>query len=122
MFGYEYILDLVDCSEEKIDDIVNIELFIDELIEKTNMKKLGNIHYEYVNLQDAIDAGNPDIVGYSVCHFIITSSITLHFCNPMKKAYLNFFSCKEFNTDDVDELLKKYFDCNISNSKYIERI
>lgn len=121
MFGYEYILDCIDCDINKMDDIQNIELFIDELIEKTDMKKLGYIHYEYVNESDAIEAGNTDIVGYSVCHFIITSSITIHFCNPTRKAYLNFFSCKEFNTDDVDELMKKYFDCKILNYKYIER-
>ena len=43
MFGYEYIADCGDCDYDKLHSLENIQAFIDELCERTCMKKMG--HY-----------------------------------------------------------------------------
>ena len=78
MWGYEYIADCGDCDYDKLHSIENIQAFIDELCERTCMKKMGPLHSHY--LEDNEYNKEHDITGYSVCQFIQTSSIVLHLC------------------------------------------
>ena len=48
MFGYEYIADCGDCDYDKLHSIENIQEFIDELCERTCMKKMGPLHSHYL--------------------------------------------------------------------------
>ena len=41
MWGYEYIADCGDCDYDKLHSLENIQAFIDELCERTCMKKKG---------------------------------------------------------------------------------
>ena len=120
-FGYEYIVDVIECNEKYIHDLENIKNFVDDLIERVGMNKLGEIKYEYVNEEMANKAGQPDIVGYSVCQFIITSKKTVHFCNVSKKIYFNLFSCSYFDRAVVKLLLLKYFNGFIHSDQFITR-
>ncbi len=106
-WGVETILDAENCDLQSISSIPNIQSFIDELCEKTKMKKMGNLHYERVPKDDY--SVLKDIDGLSVCQFILTSSIVIHFCETSKSMYLNFFSCKEYDDKIIPELVKKYF-------------
>ena len=47
--------------------------------------------------------------GYSFCQMITTSAITAHFVDKNGDCYINVFSCKEFNPDDVVEVISKFF-------------
>jgi S-adenosylmethionine/arginine decarboxylase-like enzyme len=106
-WGQEILVDCSDCNPESIRSLENINKFIDELIEKTEMKKWGNLHA--LRLEDDEYNREHDIVGYSVCQFIQTSSIVGHFCETTNTMYLDFFSCKHFKEDDVIQLVIKYF-------------
>jgi S-adenosylmethionine/arginine decarboxylase-like enzyme len=106
-WGQEILVDCSDCNPESIRSLENINKFIDELIEKTEMKKWGNLHA--LRLEDDEYNREHDIVGYSVCQFIQTSSIVGHFCETSNSMYLDFFSCKHFNQVDVLQLVEKYF-------------
>jgi len=55
------------------------------------MKKLGELKIE--NLQ----TGDKNLFGCSVTQLIHTSSITGHFFDLSGDAYIDIFSCKEFN-------------------------
>ena len=122
-FGWELVLDADKCDLKSIQQLDNIKAFVDELISVTKMHKMGGLHAEYV--EDTIEHRQKGIVGWSVVQFIVTSSITIHFCENLDLGYgtmyLNFFSCKEYDRNDVIELIKKYFQCRIRNNTYIRR-
>ena len=119
MFGYEYIADCGYCNYDKIHSLKNIHAFIDELCAKTHMKKMGELHYHY--LEDNEYNKEKDITGYSVCQFIQTSSIVLHLCEESRNVYINFFSCKPFNIKTVEALIKIYFEPDTIRDFYLSR-
>ncbi len=54
------------------------------------------------------EAGS-DKEGFTLVQLIETSNICAHFCNATKEVYLDVFSCKEFNEQDVLKVFNKYF-------------
>jgi S-adenosylmethionine/arginine decarboxylase-like enzyme len=102
-WGYHLMADCSNCKRENIKDIKNIKKFINNLVKECKMKKLGKIKIE--NLQD----GDEDLFGYSVVQLIHTSSITCHFMDISGDAYIDIFSCKEFDCEKVISIINKYF-------------
>jgi len=102
-WGYHLMADCSNCKRENIKDIKNIKKFINNLVKECKMKKLGKIKIE--NLQD----GDEDLFGYSVVQLIHTSSITCHFMDISGDAYIDIFSCKEFDCEKVINIINKYF-------------
>lgn len=118
-WGQHIIIDCGSCDPQSIRSIDTIEAFITELCEKTDMKKWGHLHA--LCLPDDEYNRAHDIVGYSVCQFIQTSSIVGHFCETSNSMYLDFFSCKHFKDQDVVDLVVKYFNPQIFRHKTIDR-
>ena len=79
------------------------------------MKKLGDLKIE--NLQ----IGNKALDGYSVVQIIHTSSITGHFMDASGDAYIDIFSCKEFNIEEVTTVITKYFNPEKMNKHFLIR-
>lgn len=119
VWGQHIIIDCGECDPESIRRLEHIEAFITELCEKTEMKKWGHIHA--LCLEDDEYNRAHDIVGYSVCQFIQTSSIVGHFCETSNSMYLDFFSCKKFKDQDVVDLVVKYFNPKVFRHKTIGR-
>lgn len=122
-FGWELILDVDECDIESIKSLDNISTFIDEVIEVTKMQKMGKLHSYY--LEDTPEHREKGIIGWSIVQFIVTSSITIHFCEDPEKnygtLYLNFFSCNAYDKEGVKDLVKKYFKGKLRNCTYLRR-
>lgn len=118
IFGEELLLDAYNCLG-KIDNKKYIQLFIDELVLKSNMKKKGDTIFEY--FEDNEYNRERDIVGYSVVQIISLSNITLHINEISKSIYLNFFTCGELNDELVVDIFKKYFDPEHFRISIVER-
>ena len=101
--GHHLMLDCAKCQKKLIKNETNIKNFIDEVVNIIDMKKLGNIHIE--NLQ----TGPINLRGISVVQLINTSSIVAHFVQKTGNAYLDVFSCKSFNNNDIISCFEKYF-------------
>lgn len=109
-WGKHAIVDASNCDLEAIKNIRLIEDFINELIEKSNMTKWGELFW--MDLKETDNIGDKDfteVAGISCCQFITTSNITCHFANNSKSMYLDFFSCKDFSEETVLLLVNKYF-------------
>ena len=102
-FGYHLILDCKKCNKSKIKNEKYIRNFIDELLDLTKMKKLGELKIE--NLQ----SGPKRLYGHSVVQLIHTSSIVCHFMDETGDIYLDVFSCKQFDNDIVIKCVEKFF-------------
>ena len=122
-FGWECIIDADGCDLQSIKSLTNIQAFIDELIIVTKMNKMGDLHSHY--LEDTPEHRAKGIVGWSICQFIVTSSIVMHLCEDLDNnngtLYLNFFSCKSFNQSDVVDLVIKYFKPSHMTRRMIDR-
>jgi len=79
------------------------------------MKKLGDLKIE--NLQ----SGDKSLFGYCVTQFIHTSNITGHFMGVSGDAYIDLFSCKEFNIEEVINIVNQYFHPKKMNKHFIIR-
>ena len=101
-WGYHLILDCSGCNLEKIKSKSNIWAFVRTTIKRVNMKAHGDTIIE--NLLPGTDNE-----GYSVLQMITTSNITAHFVNKTGDAYIDLFSCKEFEAEIVIATVKEFF-------------
>lgn len=102
-WGYHLILDCASCEVEKIQDKNNVYNFIKSLVKRIDMEPIGEPYIEYTA------AEFPDKAGFTAVQVIVTSSIVAHFIDSTGDLYLDVFSCKEFNNDDVIDEVNKYF-------------
>ena len=101
-WGYHLILDCGSCSNN-IKDKNTIELFSKTLVEEIKMVPYGEPIIEYFG------TGTIENSGYTLIQLIETSNITAHFVDYDNSAYIDVFSCKEFDEQTVVELVYKFF-------------
>lgn len=53
--------------------------------------------------------GTDDKMGYTLVQLIETSNICAHFCEASNDFYLDVFSCKPFEQDTVEAVVKHFF-------------
>lgn len=102
-WGKHLLLDCAGCNFFLINDTENIRNFIKELVERIDMTAHGDAQIEFL-------LPGTDNEGYSVLQMITTSNITIHFVNKTKEAYIDVFSCKDFDTTIVEDIVVKYFE------------
>jgi S-adenosylmethionine/arginine decarboxylase-like enzyme len=103
MWGRELVLDLDGCDPATISDRDALVRFAAELCERIAMTPYG----DPIAVRFALD--NPDAAGYSLVQLITTSSIVAHFSELRRSAYVNVFSCRDFDTEDAAAFIAEYF-------------
>jgi len=84
------------------------------LIKRVGMKAHGDTIIE--NLLPG-----EDNEGYSVLQMITTSNVTAHFVNKTGDAYIDLFSCKEFEAEIVIATVKEFFAPTSIKLNFVER-
>lgn len=114
-WGYHAMFDCTACDIASVTNAENIANFTKELVERIDMVAYGDpviVHFaEHA----------PDKAGYSLVQLIETSNITGHFCDINGNAYLDVFSCKEYDTAVVEEVIRKYFNPEKVNLQFVYR-
>lgn len=82
-------------------------------MQKIDMKRFGEPKIQRF--------GDGPLEGYSAFQFIETSSITIHFDEIENRAFIDVFSCKDFDENIVEEFSKKFFNAKKSKMKYFLR-
>lgn len=100
-WGYHLMLDCSGCNNN-IADRDQIYRFTKDLVERIDMTAHGEPIIEHL-LQ-----GDPK-QGYSMMQLITTSNICAHFMELDGTAYFDIFSCKPFNIDIAQDVVKEYF-------------
>lgn len=112
-WGYHLMLDCAECNDG-IKSKENIKNFVEELINKINMVAHGDPIIEYL-LPDEPNCG------YSLMQLITTSNICAHFVESNHTAYIDIFSCKEYNTEIAKDIVRKYFGASKMKSTFVKR-
>ena len=102
-WGYHSVFDCWDCDRTAIQDKNTVRNFITTLVKDIDMVPIGNPLIS----QTAI--GQDDKEGFTAIQIIETSSITAHFINSSGSLYLDVFSCKKFDREIVQMLIKQFF-------------
>ena len=114
-WGFSTSVDLYNCNPATIRDAEKIKQFVIELCEIIKMKRFGECQVVYF--------GEADVgAGYSMTQLIETSLISGHFANKTNAAYLDVFSCKPYNVDEMSFFAKKFFEADEGKINTIERI
>jgi S-adenosylmethionine decarboxylase len=114
MYGKEIIIDLIGCDVPSMQR-KNLEKFFIELADLAKMERVQRPYFwkETSNI--------PHLKGMSGVQFIKTSNILIHTLDITKTAYINFFSCKDFNVNKVVNYCKKHFGAEFVNYVVITR-
>jgi S-adenosylmethionine/arginine decarboxylase-like enzyme len=112
-WGYHLMLDCSRCNEN-VKDKDQIYLFVKELIDAIDMVAHGEPIIEYL-LPGEVNAG------YSLMQLITTSNICAHFVDSDNSAYIDIFSCKEFDKEIAQAVVKKYFGPERFQINYLTR-
>ncbi len=105
-FGMEVVLDLYNCNPETIRSKEKLQEYARKLCQVVEMTPYGAPFAERFSLNEAKTAG------YSIVQLIETSSITGHFSEEWNSAYINIFSCKEFDPKQAAEFSKDFFEAD----------
>jgi len=120
-YGKELILDLHKCNPVKFTrkEITN---YFKQVCTLIDMKRCKLVFWDDhgVPLQD--QQTKPHLKGTSAVQFILTSNITIHTLDILKRVYLNVFSCKNFDEKVVIDFSEKWFKGRIINKQIIRRI
>jgi len=110
-WGKYVSIDLNGCNNY-VNNEKKIEKFVDGLCKKINMVRHGILFLDKF--------GEGELYGTSAMQFIKTSSITMHFDTQKGKNYMAFidiFSCKDFNEYEAETFCKNYFKAKESRLK-----
>ena len=112
-FGKITCIDLHGVDREIITNPESIKIFIYNLCKTLKMKRHGE------TLVDRFGSGR--LEGYSALQFIETSSITCHFDEFADRAFIDVFSCKEYDSQKIVNFCKKYLKAKHGSYNTINR-
>jgi S-adenosylmethionine/arginine decarboxylase-like enzyme len=102
-WGYHLLVDASGCDYDAITDEDVIADFARTLVDEIDMKAYGDPAVVYFGDHDE------KVAGFTLTQMIETSLISAHFADAAKSAYIDIFSCKEFNAEDALDHIVKYF-------------
>ena len=112
-WGYHLMLDCSFCDPYNIRDKDVIYAFTKQLVKDIDMVAYGE--------PQIVKFGSGNKAGYTLVQLIETSNICAHFVDEDNTMYLDVFSCKQFNADVVEKIVKDYFGAVRIRRNYITR-
>ena len=119
-YGSELILDLHGCDVGSFNR-QSIERFCARLCDVIDMERCDLYFWDDVGVPEEERQTDPKTKGTSAVQFILTSTIVIHTLELMKAAYVNIFSCKEFDTDEAAAFTVKWFGADDWTAKVVTR-
>ncbi len=120
-YGKELILDLHECNPKKFNR-KNIKLFCEELCREIDMEVCDIHFWDDTGVPVEEQQTSPHTKGTSAVQFIITSNITIHALDLLKKVFLNIFSCKDFDSNTAAEFVLAWFGGKLVNRVEVARL
>jgi S-adenosylmethionine decarboxylase len=103
MWGRHLVLDCSSCDRAAVRDADAIREFCADLV-----SSIGMVAYREPVLEH-FATHLPEAAGYSLVQLIETSAVTGHFCDASGDAYLDVFSCKDFDPEVAVRVVRRHF-------------
>jgi S-adenosylmethionine/arginine decarboxylase-like enzyme len=120
-YGKELIIDLHNCDSDKFNR-KSLKLYFKTICNLINMQRAKLVFWDDVGVEEEYKQTFPHTIGSSAVQFILTSNITIHTLDIMKRVYINIFSCKDFSEEVAEKYTQEFFNGSIIQSKIINRI
>ena len=114
-WGYHALFDCAGCDISSVTNSENIKKFVKDLVVRIDMVAFGDTFCEHFATHDPVKAG------YSFFQMIETSNISGHLVDINGDGYIDVFSCKPFDVNVVEEIIKQYFVPKKIRVNYITR-
>ena len=101
-WGFHLLLDCSDCDRALISDPEHIKNFSRILVKRINMTAWDEPRVEFML------PGDPK-QGHTLIQLITTSNITAHFVDINGSAFIDVFSCQEFDVVEVKATVNEFF-------------
>lgn len=101
MWGKHMSLNLAGCNARSIRCAKHIINYSQELVYKIDMIAYGKPILKHF--------GTENKMGFTLVQLIETSNICGHFCEETNEAYIDVFSCKDFDRIKVKKITQEYF-------------
>jgi S-adenosylmethionine/arginine decarboxylase-like enzyme len=108
-------MDLYGCNQETIRDAEKIKRFVVELCDRIGMKRFGECQVVHFGEDERV-------AGYSMIQLIETSLISGHFANQTNAAYIDIFSCKPYDSEDVTGFARDFFEAQFTKVHVARRM
>jgi S-adenosylmethionine/arginine decarboxylase-like enzyme len=108
-------MDLKGCDPKVLTSRKKLQEYVDKLCKLIKMKKFGKALIPYFGVKEAFTKG------YSLVQLIETSSITGHFSDLWRTAYINVFSCQSFDHNLAREFTRKFFKAKKVKNRFLVR-
>lgn len=108
-------VDLYGCNPEIIRDSEKIRRYVIELCDLIEMKRFGECQVVHFGEDERV-------AGFSMVQLIETSLISGHFANLTNAAYIDVFSCKPYDPDQVARFTKDYFQAEFMEIHVAKRV
>ena len=102
VWGISTSIDCYECDPDLIRSIEDVKTFTSELVKHIDMKAYGPCNVVHFGEDERV-------AGLSMFQLIETSCISAHFANQTNAAYIDIFSCKEFDPDSAGAFCKEFF-------------
>jgi S-adenosylmethionine/arginine decarboxylase-like enzyme len=103
MWGKHLIIDMTAGDKSRVQSAEHISRFTKTLVDTIGMKAFG------APLLKHFAEHVPEAAGYSLVQLIETSAVTGHFCDKSGDAYIDVFSCKDFDASLAVEVVRAAF-------------
>ncbi len=97
------MVDCSSCDRAAVRDADAIRKFCADLVSSIGMVAYGEPVLEHFATH------LPQAAGYSLVQLIETSAVTGHFCDASGDAYLDVFSCKDFDPEIAVRVVRRHF-------------
>ncbi len=114
-WGKSAHINLVDCEHDRLTSAELLKDFVQQLVDTIGMVAHGPCYI------DRFGTPESNLEGYSAMQFIETSSITVHLDEVGNRAYIDVFSCKDFDADKAYEFCKTYFNSQNGSVTVLDR-
>ncbi len=119
-YGYELILDLHGCDAATFNR-ESIDGYFAKLCDAIGMVKCERYWWDDVGVPPDEQQVSPHTKGTSAVQFILTSTIVIHTLDLLESAYVNVFSCKEFDPPVAKQVTIEWFGAKKCTEHFIER-
>lgn len=120
-YGKETIIDLHKCDTDMFIR-KSIRNYLKKVCELIDMERCKLHWWDDLYTPENEKETAPHLVGTTVIQFIKTSNITIHTLDLLKTAYINLFSCKDYDDNAVVSFSKNWFKGTVVNRQTIRRV
>lgn len=120
-YGVELILDLHDCDVATFNRQSIARYFV-ELCDLIDMQRCELHFWDDLNTPEEEKQTSPHTTGTSAIQFILTSNVTVHTLDILKKVFVNVFSCKDFSTSAAERFTLEWFGGKVVSSTVVKRL